>query len=199
MTSTTHRPRPALKPKTLVELALGLSFARREERPLVLADAAAVTAADRVLDIGCGPGTAVAEAVRRGASAVGLDPSSSMLWLTGRRTPSDRVTLLQGTVESIGLADCEVTVAWAAGSFHHWPDVARALAEVGRVLAPGGRLVILEREAHGHGFHAAHAISRDRAERLVGELAAAGFVDASVEAPTVDGAAHLIVRARLAT
>jgi hypothetical protein len=58
--------------------------------------------------------------------------------------------------------------------------------------------VILEREAHGHGFHAAHAISAEGAARLVDELGAAGFADATVEARPIDGAPHLVVHARRA-
>ena len=51
-----------------------------------VADAAQLTPADRVIDIGCGPGTAVRHAARRGAAATGIDPDPAMLrlarWIT---------------------------------------------------------------------------------------------------------------------
>lgn len=45
------------------------------------ADLACVSATDRVIDVGCGPGTAVREAARRGARAIGIDPARVMLRL----------------------------------------------------------------------------------------------------------------------
>ena len=60
--------------------AMGLLFAaggRRNAR--LAADLAAVGPGDRVVDVGCGPGTAVREAGRRGARAAGVDPAPVML------------------------------------------------------------------------------------------------------------------------
>lgn len=51
------------------------------------ADLAAVSAADRVIDVGCGPGTAVREAARRGAEATGVDPAPVMFRLARALTP----------------------------------------------------------------------------------------------------------------
>ena len=48
------------------------------------ADVAAVSDGDRVIDVGCGPGTAVREAARRGARVTGVDPAPVMLRLVGR-------------------------------------------------------------------------------------------------------------------
>ena len=56
-----------------------------------IADAAELTSADRVADIGCGPGTAVRHAARQGAAATGVDPDPAMLrlarWITALRRP----------------------------------------------------------------------------------------------------------------
>ncbi len=54
----------------------------------LVADLAGVAPGDRVLDVGCGPGGAAGEAVRRGAAVTGVDPAPMMLWLgrTLRRT-----------------------------------------------------------------------------------------------------------------
>ena len=182
----------------LTDLITGLSLANDHGRSKWLADEAGLTETDVVLDIGCGPGTALAEIKRRGAKAIGLDPSPTMLWLAARRAGKN-VVLLSGTAEDIALPCDSVTVAWATGSFHHWSDPDAGLAEVNRVLAPGGRLFIVEREANGRGFHAMHAISPVRAESLVEQLSAAGFVGARHEKVTLGKRPMLLARAAVPT
>lgn len=143
------------------------------------ADAAELTPADRVVDIGCGPGTAVRHAARRAATATGIDPDPAMLrlahWSTElRRSPN--VSWLDGQAEKLPLADDQATVAWAINSVHHWGDRGAGIGEAWRILAPGGRVVLVERLAKpgAHG-HAAHGLTRDQAEDLTRQLAAAGF------------------------
>lgn len=68
------------------------------------ADLAELTPHDRVVDIGCGPGTAVRVAARRCAGATGVDPTPLMLrlgrWLTTiRRVPN--ATLVAGSAEAL--------------------------------------------------------------------------------------------------
>jgi ubiquinone/menaquinone biosynthesis C-methylase UbiE len=180
--------------RTLLDLITGLSLANDHGRSRWLADLAGVSDADVVLDIGCGPGTALVEATRRGATAIGLDPSPTMLWLAARRATGSTL-LLPGKVAAIPLPCGTATVAWATGSFHHWPDVDAALAEIHRVLAPNGRLFIVEREAKSHGLGAMHAVTPHRAEQLVEQLNRAGFVNVSVESARVGRADLLLVRA----
>ena len=67
---------------TVISMAVGRSAAAR-----VVADIAEVGPGDRVVDIGCGPGTAVREAARRGATATGVDPSPIMLRIATRTEP----------------------------------------------------------------------------------------------------------------
>ena len=87
------------------------------------ADAVDLTPADRVVDIGCGPGTAVRLAARHTISATGIDPDPAMLrfarWITALR-PSPNVDWLEGRAEKLPLADGQATVAWAINSVHHW-------------------------------------------------------------------------------
>jgi ubiquinone/menaquinone biosynthesis C-methylase UbiE len=142
------------------------------------------TTADQVVDIGCGPGTAVREAARRGARATGIDPSADMLrlarWISSIRG-SRNVTWLQGRAEVLPVRDGSATLAWALSSVHHWDNRAAALREIDRALAPAGRVLLAERltkpGAHGH---ASHGITRDQAEALAKELTAAGFADVHV-------------------
>ena len=144
-----------------------------------VADAAELTAGDRVVDIGCGPGTAVRYAAPRAATATGIDPDPVMLrlaqWGTAlRRSPN--VSWLEGRAEKLPLPDGEATVAWAISSSHHWEDRGAAVSEAWRILTPGGRLVLAERLAKpGARGHAAHGLTQDQAEDLARQLTAAGF------------------------
>jgi ubiquinone/menaquinone biosynthesis C-methylase UbiE len=147
--------------------------------------AARLTASDRVVDIGCGPGTAVRRAARVAASGTGIDPSPLMLrlarWISRVRR-SANVSWLQGPAERLPLPDGEASVAWAISSAHHWEDRAAGIREARRVLTADGRLVVAERLARqGARGHAAHGLSRDQADDLAAQLAAAGFLEVRVE------------------
>ncbi len=113
-----------------------------------VADLARLTPADRVVDVGCGPGTAVRVAARHCDTATGVDPDPTMLrygrWLTRMRRRRN-VNLMEGRAEALPLPDDSATVAWALTSVHHWSDRAAGLAEMRRVLAPGGRVFLVER------------------------------------------------------
>jgi len=151
----------------------------------VIADAAALTGDDQVADIGCGPGAAVREAARRGASATGIDPSPAMLWLARRisslRHPAG-VTWAEGRAEAIPLPDGYATVVWALSSFHHWRDQAAGLAEIHRVLGPGGQLLLAEWlfSAGGRG-HAGHGLTCAQEDQLGGQLTSTGFANVRTE------------------
>ena len=81
-----------------------------------------------------------------------------------------------GSAEDLPFPDDRFTVAWSAHSFHHWADRNAGLVECQRVLAPGGRLLILETRTTGE-----HGLSLDGALDLGGELGELGFVDPSLE------------------
>ncbi|MGH8922930.1 MAG: methyltransferase domain-containing protein [Actinomycetes bacterium] len=102
----------------------------------------------RVLDIGCGPGILtkeVAADVGPGGEVCGIDISESMLALAKHRCDDeDRVTLRPGRAEDIPFGDEEFDAAIAVQVYEYVPDVERALAELFRVLRPGGRAVILD-------------------------------------------------------
>ena len=140
---------------------LTMAFGRGRSARLV-ADVAGVGAGDRVVDVGCGPGRFLREAAERGAEAVGVEPSGQMRRLAAWRTPAslrERVRVVDGTAERMPLDDGSATVAWAVASFHHWADPDAGLAELHRVLAPGGRLLIAERLARPGGWFQQHALS----------------------------------------
>jgi arsenite methyltransferase len=103
---------------------------------------------ERVLDIGCGPGILAREMagdVGPGGGVEGIDISESMLALAGARCAGlDQVTLGPGTAEALPFADGRFDAAVAVQVLEYVPDVDTALAEVFRVLRPGGRVVILD-------------------------------------------------------
>lgn len=102
----------------------------------------------RVLDIGCGPGILAKEMAQEIGSRgeiCGIDVSESMLELAWQRCGTDdRVTLRPGRAESIPFGDEEFDAAIAVQVYEYVSDVECALAELFRVLRPGGRAVILD-------------------------------------------------------
>jgi ubiquinone/menaquinone biosynthesis C-methylase UbiE len=161
---------------TAVSMTVGRGPAAR-----LVPDLADLHAGDCVVDVGCGAGAAVREAQKRGARAIGVDPSRSMLRLA-RRISSlrhiDGVTFVEGVAEALPVPESSSTVLWALSSVHHWSDRRAGFAEARRVLIPGGRLVLAERLVPlGARGHAAHGFSADQADAVSTELAFAGFTD----------------------
>lgn len=100
---------------------------------------------ERVLDVACGTG-ALLEAVRErwpGAAGVGVDLSLEMLAIARRRLPP-AVALVAADAGRLPFADGAFDGATCTSALHHWPEPAAALAEVARVLRPGGRLVLTD-------------------------------------------------------
>ncbi len=125
--------------------------ADRFDRAVARYDAAFLAAADlrpgdRVLDVGCGTGRTTREAARRTGSAVGVDLSSAMLEVARRRAadeglPGVRFEQADAQVAAFPPAAFDVAVSRTGAMF--FADPVAALANVGRALVPGGRLVLL--------------------------------------------------------
>ena len=93
-----------------------------------------------VLDLGAGTGPLTSRLVERGLRGVAVDPITEMLDVLRESLP-DTPALL-GSAEQIPLDDDSVDAVLVAQAWH-WFDPERAIAEVVRVLRPGGRLGLL--------------------------------------------------------
>ncbi|WP_127940031.1 methyltransferase domain-containing protein [Nonomuraea polychroma] len=94
-----------------------------------------------VLDVGCGAGRAVGELAERGARATGVDLSEEMIAVARERWP--QADFRVGDACDLPLGDGAVAGYRADKVFHLLADAAKALAEARRVLAPGGRAVLI--------------------------------------------------------
>ena len=98
-----------------------------------------------VLDLACGTGElALAIAKKKGVQVTGLDLSEGMLEVARGRTEGHSITLIHGDAQHLPLADGSFDATTIAFGIRNVPDVPAALAEMHRVLRPGGRTLILE-------------------------------------------------------
>jgi ubiquinone/menaquinone biosynthesis C-methylase UbiE len=145
---------------------------------------ARVESGARVLDVGCGTGTLALEAARlvgHAGHVVGIDPSARQI--ARARTKAARghlaIEFQTGVIEQLPFPDQTFDVVFATLMMHHLPASLKrqGLAEVARVLKPGGCLVIgdffpkAERHGQAARFHAGGSSMRD----LVALVSDAGF------------------------
>jgi SAM-dependent methyltransferase len=191
-----HADYPGFAGVTGLLIGLIMSLAGRAAARLA-ADLASVSDADRVIDVGCGPGPAAREAARRGARVTGVDPAPVMLRLA-RTLTGDRpaITWVDGAAEDLHERDASATVVWSLASVHHWRDVTAGLAEIKRVLAPGGRFLAMERLVlPGATGVASHGWTTQQGESFAAQCLAAGFTDARVQNHTPGRRALVVVTA----
>jgi SAM-dependent methyltransferase len=109
----------------------------------------------RVLEIGCGPGHALAEAARRtrGGYALGIDISTLMVRMTARHNHAaierGEVSVRQGDVASAGLEPASFDRIYAVHCIYFWEDVELVLQKLAAALRPGGTLVLAFRPENG--------------------------------------------------
>lgn len=100
---------------------------------------------DRVLDVGCGTGVLLATLAHRypRATLVGIDPVAEMLAAARARLP-DEALLCEGAAERLPFATASFDRVLSNNMFHYLREPLSALAEMKRVLRPGGELVITD-------------------------------------------------------
>ena len=119
-----------------------LSFGRDQSWKMRVVALAAVTAADDVLDLACGTGDLAARSAAAGAHVVGLDLTPTMLTLAQERRAGSQ--LVAGDMCALPIADRTFSVVTVGYGLRNVPDLPKALAEIHRVLRPGGRLCALD-------------------------------------------------------
>jgi SAM-dependent methyltransferase len=176
-----HRPRSAAGRVTAWEMAHRPSNRQRSAWAVSLLE---VRPTDWVLEIGFGPGVAIAHLVRAGAGHVsGIDHSGVMLRQAAKRNAAairaGRVTLVRASVEQIPPALAgPFDAVLAVNSLGFWPEPARQLAELRRRLAPDGRIAVVSQpRCPGASADTSRRAARETADLLE----AAGFTHLRTE------------------
>jgi arsenite methyltransferase len=179
-----YRTRDVLRRRRLVYQALG---AREGER---------------ILDVGCGPGFYVSELLDQvgpEGSVVGVDRSTDMLSIAAARCEGrDTVAFHEAEATALPLPDGACDAAISVQVLEYVPDHRAALAELHRLVRPGGRVVLWDVDWSTVSWHSEDPARMDRvlaawdghlAHRclprvLAGSLGGAGFTDVHMEGHT---------------
>jgi ubiquinone/menaquinone biosynthesis C-methylase UbiE len=153
----------------------------------------------RVLDVGCGSGALLRSACGQwpGAALAGVDPAAGMV--RAARQAGVPGGFVQATASGLPFADATFDLAVSTVSFHHWASQRDGLAEIRRVLAPGGIFILADLHAVGY-LRVFYTLARRRGRmhtrsELTKMLAAAGL-DVQGWAPVFDLDLLLPVRRR---
>jgi SAM-dependent methyltransferase len=149
---------------------------------------------DRVIELGCGPGVAIAALASRAnrGVVVGVDHSQVMIRQARRRNRSavraGRVCLIHAPVEHLPISDGPFSdgpfnAALAVNTVGMWPDPAARLPELARLLRPGGRIALVSQPRCPG---ASAATSAAAVEELAGLLTEAGFEQLRTEMLDLD-------------
>jgi ubiquinone/menaquinone biosynthesis C-methylase UbiE len=153
-------------------------------------EAHGIGAGTHVLDVAAGTGLATRELVARGAHVTGIDISQPMLELARQHVAN--ATFVLGRAEELPFADAAFDAAVSAQSFH-WFDRSRALAELVRVVRPGGTIAIWWKELmRGDTLRLVREeVSHEVGVPLMPPITSEGF-DAFEESVLVDRSLHVI-------
>lgn len=100
-------------------------------------------------DLGCGTGQLTATLAPFVARIIAVDASDDMLEAArGRVAEWPGVSVRQGQLEALPIADAELDAALLSLVLHYSPDPSRALAEAARALKPGGRVLVVDMQPH---------------------------------------------------
>lgn len=119
------RPRP---PGAVVRLLTDLSLVHR---PAL------------VVDLGCGTGLSTRIWAGRADRVIGIEPGDAMRRVAEQRTGHASISYRRGFAEATGLPDGEADIVTASQAFH-WMEPEASLAEVARILRPGGVFATLD-------------------------------------------------------
>ncbi|WP_043970788.1 MULTISPECIES: class I SAM-dependent methyltransferase [Acinetobacter] len=107
----------------------------------------------KVLDLGCGGGHVSYQIAAFADQVTAYDLTPSMVELVAEQAKQrgfDNITVQQGAAESLPFADQSFDCVMTRYSAHHWQNVAQAMAEIHRVLAPQGKVIIVDILGHSN-------------------------------------------------
>jgi SAM-dependent methyltransferase len=141
-------------------------------------------------DLGCGTGQLAETVAPHVHSVIAVDASDDMLTAARARLGKlSNVDLRQGDLEALPIPAGELDAAVMSLVLHYSPDPARVLAEVARVLQPGGRVLIVDMLPHEHGEYQhqmGHVWLGFSNRQTIRFLTAAGFGNVRVRALPTD-------------
>jgi ubiquinone/menaquinone biosynthesis C-methylase UbiE len=132
----------------MVTNLLILGQARRLRKMTV--DLALIKPGDHVLDVGCGTGEVTLEAKKHAkqGDVYGIDPAPEMIAVARKKAARKKLDIdfRVGVIEALPFPDSSIDVVTSSLMMHHLPEnlKMRGLAEIYRVLKPGGRLLIAD-------------------------------------------------------
>lgn len=102
---------------------------------------------DRIVEIGCGGGVFMRRALKSGCEALAIDHSPDMIANAGRlnrhAVNSARLKVVVGDATSLPTGNDVFDKAYCLNAFFFFPDPEASIAEMARVLKPGGRLALV--------------------------------------------------------
>lgn len=155
---------------------------RRVERVTPMIELAKPKPGDRVLDAACGWGFVLQAFAPRVRAGIGVDLAPEMIELARKVASAKKIANTQyfvGDVDNLQFGAGSFEIVTCRASFNHFADPARALSEMKRVLAPGGRIVIYEYVAPPEPEKATVylRIEQSRDASIVETLPAEGYAD----------------------
>jgi len=157
-----------------------------------------------ILDVGCGTGRLLmaAEQTFPNARLEGVDAAVEMVRHAQAVLPaSSRITFREATAERLPFQDAQLDLVFSTMTFHHWSNQRAGIAEVARILKPGGRWLLADFIATGFMRYFRRLVRLTRfPERSVLDpmLAAAGLeVLATRRVPRVGAQVPVLVIGRL--
>jgi SAM-dependent methyltransferase len=151
---------------------------------------------DRVIELGCGPGVAIAALATRASRGlvVGVDHSQVMIRQARRRNraaiKAGRVRLIHAPVESLAISDGPFNAALAVNTVGMWPDPTARLRELAHLLRPGGRIALVSQPRCPGATAATSAVA---ANELADLLTEAGFEHLRTEILDLDPPAACVL------